>query len=51
MRAARGEGNFLDLMKRDERIAGKVDEKKLESLFDVNFYIRHVDKIFERFGL
>ncbi|MCL2010356.1 MAG: adenylosuccinate lyase [Synergistaceae bacterium] len=51
IRTARGEGNFLDLVKRDERIAGKADEKKLESLFDVNFYIRHVDRIFERFGL
>ena len=51
MRTACGEGKFFDLVKRDPRIAGQIDEKKLESLFDVNYYIRHVDKIFERFGL
>jgi len=51
MRTPRGEGNFLDLMKRDSRLSGKIDDENLESLFDVNFYIRHVDKIFERFGL
>jgi adenylosuccinate lyase len=50
-RTARGEGNFFDLVKNDKRLAGKVDEEKLKSLFDVNFYIRYVDQIFGRFGL
>jgi hypothetical protein len=38
-------------MKKDDRLAGKVDGEKLASLFDVKFYTRYVDEIFERFGL
>ena len=51
MRASRGEGKFIDLMKRDKRLAGEVDEEELDSLFDVSFYIRYVGDIFARFGL
>jgi len=51
IRTARGEGKFFDLVKCDPRILGQADEKKLQSLFDVNYYIRYVDRIFERFGL
>jgi adenylosuccinate lyase len=50
MRAARGEGKFSDLLKSDERLEGVIDEEKLFSLFDINFYLRHVDRIFGRFG-
>jgi hypothetical protein len=38
-------------LKKDERLEGLVDEAKLASLFEVGFYTRYVDKIFERFGL
>jgi adenylosuccinate lyase len=51
MRTARGEGKFLDLLKEDERLKGRVDEARLAALFDLEFYLRHVDRIFERFGL
>ena len=51
MLTAQGEGKFLDLLKKDERLEGLVDEAKLASLFEVGFYTRYVDKIFERFGL
>ena len=51
MCTARGEGKFLDLLKRDERLKGLVDEEKLESLFEVDFYLRYVDRIFERFEI
>jgi adenylosuccinate lyase len=50
MRTARGEGKFLDLLKEDARLSGVADETKLSSLFDVDFYLRHVDRIFGRFG-
>ncbi|MDR1648735.1 MAG: adenylosuccinate lyase, partial [Synergistaceae bacterium] len=50
MRTARGEGKFLDLLKEDARLEGVVNEAKLSSLFDVDFYLRHVDSIFARFG-
>jgi adenylosuccinate lyase len=51
MLTAGGGGKFLDLLKKDERLQDLVDETKLESLFEAGFYIRYVDKIFERFGL
>jgi len=51
MRAARGEGKFLDFVINDSRLTDKVDAEKLKSLFDVSFYTRYVDKIFERFEL
>jgi adenylosuccinate lyase len=50
-RTGQGDEKFIDLVKQDERLAGKVDEKKLNSLFDVKFFTRYVDTIFERFGL
>jgi adenylosuccinate lyase len=50
-RTARGEGKFLDLLAGDERLKGALDEAKLASLFDLSFYTRYVDRIFERFGL
>jgi adenylosuccinate lyase len=55
MRTARGEGKFLDLLAADERLENALDEATLTSLlassFDLSFYTRYVDRIFERFGL
>ncbi|MDR1732132.1 MAG: adenylosuccinate lyase [Synergistaceae bacterium] len=51
MRTAAGEGNFFDLLKNDSRLKGIIDEARLASLFDVKFYTRFVDRIFERFQL
>lgn len=49
MRTTRGEGKFLGLLKNDSRLIGAVDLGKLETLFDINYYSRYVNKIFERF--
>ena len=49
MRTARGEGKFLDLLLKDERLKGVIDGTKLTSLFALDFYSRYVDRIFERF--
>ncbi|MDR1875293.1 MAG: adenylosuccinate lyase [Synergistaceae bacterium] len=51
MRTAQGEGQFLELLKADARLTGVIDETRLASLFDVSFYTRYVDRIFERFRL
>jgi adenylosuccinate lyase len=50
MRTARGEGKFPDLLTADERLKG-IAPGTLTSLFDAKFYLRHVDRIFGRFGL
>jgi adenylosuccinate lyase len=47
----KGREKFLDLLAGDERLRGVLDEAKLASLFDLGFYTRYTDRIFERFGL
>ena len=44
----RGEGNFLDLLKRDKDVAALLSPAELESLFDLGYHTRHVDTIFRR---
>jgi adenylosuccinate lyase len=42
---------FLRLLEADKRIAARLDKKELNSLFDYDYYLRHVDEVFERLGL
>jgi adenylosuccinate lyase len=44
----RGEGNFLDLLKKDRDVSALLSPAELESLFDLGFHTRHVDTIFSR---
>lgn len=39
---------FIDLLKNDEIIISKLTIKEIENLFDINFYFKEIDKIFER---
>jgi adenylosuccinate lyase len=48
MKAWRGEGNFLDLLKADPDVTRSLDPHKLESLFDLGYHLKHVDTIFAR---
>ena len=48
MSAWRGEGQFLSLLKADKQVSNTLDEKTLESLFDLNYHLAHVDIIFDR---
>jgi adenylosuccinate lyase len=50
MKAWRGH-NFLNLLKADKELAGVLPEKELEALFDYQYYLQHVDEIFQRLGL
>jgi len=43
-----GEGDFLELLKADPEIAGKIDEAKLAACFDPAYHTKHVDTIFAR---
>jgi len=42
---------FLSLLKADKDVAASIKPKDLEALFDYNFYLKHVDKVFARLGL
>lgn len=43
--------NFLDLLLADKDVMELISEEELRELFDYNWYLRHVDMIFARFGL
>jgi adenylosuccinate lyase len=52
MKAWRGEGNFLDLLKADPDVSRALDAGTLEGLFDLDYHLKHVDAIFARvFGM
>jgi adenylosuccinate lyase len=48
MRAWRGEGEFLRLLKADQDVAKVLSAQELEALFDLGYHLKHVDAIFER---
>src|SRR4029453_3388824 len=41
------EQDFRELVRADDEIAGRVD---LDAIFDLDWYTRHVDAVFERLG-
>jgi adenylosuccinate lyase len=51
MTSWRGNKRFLNLLMADPEVAANLSPEELESLFDVQYYLRHVDEIFERLGL
>jgi len=51
MKAWKGNKNFLNLLKADPEVAEILPQPELESLFDYQYYLRHIDEIFERLGL
>ncbi|HEX8233219.1 MAG TPA: adenylosuccinate lyase [Caulobacteraceae bacterium] len=44
----RGEGTFLDLLAADPEVAAHMSREELTPLFEIGFYTRHVDAVFER---
>lgn len=44
----RGEGQFLDLLKKDKDVSALLSNQELKSLFDLGYHTRHVDTIFKR---
>ena len=51
MKAWKGNKDFLNLLKADPEVTATLPESELEPLFDYQYYLRHVDEIFERLGL
>ena len=44
----RGEGQFLDLLKKDKDVSKHLSANELEALFDLGYHFTHVDTIFKR---
>ena len=51
MKSWKGNKRFLNLLKADPEVTVVLPADELESLFDYQYYLRHVDNIFERLGL
>ena len=51
MKAWRDGADFLNLLQADPEVAACLSREELESLFDYQYFIRHVDESFERLGL
>jgi adenylosuccinate lyase len=48
MKVWAGKGDFLELLKADPEIAGKIAADKLAACFDASYHTKHVDTIFAR---
>ncbi len=44
----RGEGDFLDLLKKDKEVTAALTNKQLEALFNLDYHTKNIDKIFTR---
>ena len=44
----RGEGNFLELLKKDKDVSKLLKAEEIEALFDLGYHFKHVDTIFAR---
>jgi adenylosuccinate lyase len=44
----RGEGDFLDLLKKDPEVSAKLSDAEIEACFDLGYHFKHVDTIFTR---
>jgi adenylosuccinate lyase len=51
MKAWKQRASFLDLLMADTEVMAHLSEKELKSLFDYNYFTKHVDKVFQRLGL
>jgi len=51
MKAWKGNKKFLTLLKADSDVTATLPAEELEGLFDYQYYLRHIDDIFERLGL
>lgn len=51
LKAWKGNKNFLNLLKADPEVTAILPEAELESLFDYEYYLQHIDEIFQRLGL
>lgn len=41
-------GSFLELLKKDKDVTGRISEKELAKLFDMKYHTKNIDKIFKR---
>ncbi len=51
MKTWQGSKRFINLLKADAEVMAVLSPTELESLFEIQYYLRYVDEVFERLGL
>jgi adenylosuccinate lyase len=51
MKSWKEKTSFLDLLKSDSDVTSNLAKSELDSLFDYNYFLKHVDDVFHRLGL
>jgi adenylosuccinate lyase len=51
MKAWEEKKEFLGLLQADKRVTRHLNKEELKSLFDYDYYLKHVDEVFARLGL
>ena len=51
MKSWKGNKYFITLLKADNEVTDTISTQELEALFDYQYYLQHVDEIFQRLGL
>ena len=51
MKAWKERADFMELLKVDKEVIAQLPLAELEALFDYQYYLRHVDRVFRRLGL
>jgi adenylosuccinate lyase len=51
MKAWKERVDFLGLLKADKEVTAQLPPTELESLFEYQYYLRHIDRVFQRLGL
>lgn len=51
MKASQGQGDFKEDLKTSAKVASILSPEEIEGLFANDFYLRHVDEIYQRIGL
>jgi len=51
MKAWKERASFLGLLQADPEVSKHLSQSELKGLFDYQFFLRHVDEVFERLGL
>ena len=44
-------GNFKENILKDKEICSRLTKEEIENCFDINYYLRNIDYMFEKFGL
>jgi adenylosuccinate lyase len=51
MKSWKEKTSFLKLLKADSDVVSQLTGNELDSLFDYNYFLKHVDDVFKRLGL